>query len=53
MSTFLRNSKKELNNYISKHLFERSNFYNQADIIIDVDKKKIKEIIYQIIEELT
>jgi len=47
------NSKKELNNYISKHLFERSNFYNQADIIIDVDNKKIKEIIYQITEELT
>ena len=47
------NSKKELNNYISKHLFERSNFYNQADIIIDVENKKIKEIIYQITEELT
>ena len=37
------NSKKDLNSFISKHLFERNIFYNQADYVIDVEKKKIKQ----------
>ena len=47
------NSKKELNSFISKHLFERNVFYNQADFTIDVDEKKARDILSEIKEKLT
>mgnify|MGYP003951470925 FL=1 len=46
-------SKKELNSFISKHLFERNFFYNQADYIINIDKKKTSEILLEIKQKLT
>ncbi len=46
-------SKKELNSFISKHLFERNFFYNQADYIINIDKKKTTEILLEIKQKLT
>tara|TARA_B100001250_G_scaffold366236_1_gene347505 strand:- start:15631 stop:16161 length:531 start_codon:yes stop_codon:yes gene_type:complete len=46
-------SKKELNSFISKHLFERIFFYNQADYIINIDKKKTTEILLEIKQKLT
>ncbi len=42
------NSKKELEDFIRKHLFERSYFYNQADIIVNVDQKTPQEITREI-----
>ena len=38
--------------FIGKHLFERSTFYNQANKRIKVDDKSIDEIVEQIILEL-
>jgi shikimate kinase len=47
------NSKKELKIFISKHLFERNVFYNQADFTIDIDEKKTRDILSEIKEKLT
>ena len=47
------NSKKDLNSFISKHLFERSIFYNQADYVIDIEKKNISKVLSEINEKLT
>ena len=47
------NSKKDLNSFISKHLFERNIFYNQADYVIDVEKKKLSKVLSEIKEKLT
>ena len=44
---------EELQEYINKHLFERSYFYNQANFIINTDSKTPDEIASQIIEILT
>lgn len=41
-------SVKDLEDFIRKHLFERSYYYNQADVIVDVDKKNPKEITQEI-----
>jgi shikimate kinase len=41
----------EIKEFIAKQLFERSFFYNQAKMIINVDKKSIEEIVQEI-EEL-
>ncbi len=46
-------SKKNLNDFIAKHLFERNKFYNKARIIIDTDKKIIDQIILEILNKLT
>ena len=46
------NSKKDLNSFISKHLFERKFFYNQADYIIDIENKNTIEVISEIKEKL-
>ena len=46
-------SKKELNSFISKHLFERNIFYNQADYVIDIEKKNISKVLSEINEKLT
>lgn len=45
-------SDEALTEFIGKHLFERSHFYNQADITIVVDKKSIDDIIKEIVMEL-
>lgn len=38
----------EMRGFIAKQLFERSYYYNQANIIISVDKKSIDEIVQEI-----
>ena len=45
-------SEDQLSEFIGKHLFERSYFYNQADLSINTDNKKSTEIIEDIIFEL-
>ena len=38
--------------FIGKHLFERSQFYNLADVTITTDKKSAKDLIEEIVFEL-
>ncbi len=45
-------NKIDLTKFIKKHLFERSLFYEKAQIKIDVDKKSIPEIIGEILLSL-
>ena len=45
-------TKELLNDFIRKHLFERSYYYNQASIIIDTDGKQIDEISRAILAQL-
>lgn len=45
-------SKENLEDFIRKHLFERSYYYNQADIKVDVEGKSIDEIVNEIIAKL-
>ena len=45
-------SDDDLPEFIAKHLFERNNFYNQAKIIIDTDRKSPSEIAEEIISQL-
>ena len=45
-------SDEELNEFIAKHLFERSFYYNQAKQTIDVDCKSVDEIVAEIISLL-
>jgi len=45
-------SKIDLREFISKHLFERSFFYEKAEIKINVDNKSIPEIIGEILLSL-
>lgn len=40
--------KAELEDYIRKHLFERSFYYNQANIIINTDHKTVDQVIANI-----
>ncbi len=46
------NSKANLNDFIRKHLFERSYYYNQADKIITCDGLSEKEIVEKILLQL-
>ncbi len=41
---------KDLKEFIAKHLFERNNFYNQADKTILVDDKNVAEIVMEIMK---
>lgn len=41
-----------LEDFIRKHLFERSFYYNQADIIIDVENKTPEEIVSELRQKL-
>lgn len=41
-----------LEDFIRKHLFERSFYYNQSDLIVATDAKKIAEITEEIIAKL-
>ncbi len=45
-------NKEELNDFISKHLFERSYYYNQASIKVGTDHLSIEEIVKNIQQEL-
>ncbi len=38
--------------FIGKHLFERSNFYLQADHVVDIDQKSVETIVKEIVELL-
>ena len=46
-------SKKDLKTFISKHLFERNQFYLKSNFIIDVDKKTENEITNECISLLS
>ena len=46
------NTKEELKEFIGKHLFERTHFYNQAKLIVDTKDLSISEITEQIIARL-
>ncbi len=41
-----------LTEFIGKHLFERSQFYNLADVTLTTDKKSAKDIIEELVFEL-
>ena len=43
----------EVKDFIAKHLFDRSFYYNQATIKVDVDDKSIATIVTEITELLT
>lgn len=45
-------TKEALLDFIRKHLFERSFYYNQADLVIKTDGKSLKEIAEEIREKL-
>ncbi len=38
--------------FIGKHLFERTQFYNQAQIVISTDNKTVKDIIEELVFQL-
>ena len=44
--------KDELIEFIGKHLFERSAYYNQSDIIINTDQKSLEEVVEAIVARL-
>ena len=43
---------EELEDFIRKHLFERSYYYNQADVVVNVEHKTPEEITNEIIGKL-
>ena len=43
---------EELNDFIKKHLFERSYYYNQADLKIQTDDKSVEEVVQEIAIQL-
>ena len=43
---------ENLPEFIGKHLFERSNFYLQADHVLDIDQKSVETIVKEIVELL-
>lgn len=45
-------TEEELTEFIGKHLFERSAFYNQAEVVISTDNKSKKDITNEIIAKL-
>ena len=45
-------TKENLKDYISKHLFERSHFYNRSSFNINIDGKSIHEIVDAILLKL-
>ena len=46
-------SKKDLKEFISKHLFDRAYYYENADVKLNVDNLKINEIVSLILNILT
>jgi shikimate kinase len=45
-------NKELLNEFIGKHLFERSSYYSQSDITVNTDHKSVAEVIESIILKL-
>ncbi|MCB4809229.1 AAA family ATPase [Tamlana sp. 62-3] len=45
-------TEEELTEFIGKHLFERSAFYNQAEVVISTDNKSKKDIVKEITTKL-
>lgn len=45
-------SKDDLEDFIRKHLFERAYYYNQSDIIVDVERKDPLAIVTEILKKL-
>lgn len=43
---------EDLDDFIRKHLFERSYYYNQADIVVDVENRNVDAIGYEIVQKL-
>ena len=48
-----RLNKEELQEFVAKHLFERSYFYHQVKTIVAIDDKNESEIVSEIISKLT
>lgn len=48
-----RFNENELEEFVAKHLFERSYFYYQVKTIVSVDDKKEDEIVNEIVSKLT
>jgi shikimate kinase len=48
-----RLNKEELQEFVAKHLFERSYFYHQVKTIVSIDNKKELEIVSEIVSKLT
>lgn len=48
-----RFNKEELQEFVAKHLFERSYFYHQVKSVITIDDKNESEIISEIVTKLT
>lgn len=46
-------SREELEDFIRKHLFERTYYYNQSDLIISTDGKAIEDIAEEIFQKLS
>lgn len=44
---------EDLAEFVAKHLFERSNFYNQAHYIIDVDSLSAEAIVEELVNTLS
>lgn len=44
--------KDELKEFIGKHLFERSPYYNESNIVINTDQKSLQEVVETIVAEL-
>ncbi|PHS66754.1 MAG: shikimate kinase [Flavobacterium sp.] len=47
------NTKEELHDFISKHLFERSYYYNQASIKTETDHLSVEEVVESIQQKLS
>jgi len=45
-------NKDDLEDFIRKHLFERGYYYNQSDIIVDVEDKDPVTIVTEILKKL-
>jgi len=45
-------SEEEMKEYIAKHLFDRSFYYNQATHKITIDEKSIEDVVEDILEKL-
>jgi shikimate kinase len=45
-------TKEGLNEFIGKHLFERSQFYNQADLSIKTDGLAVSEVVQAIMDQI-
>jgi len=43
---------EEMNNFIGIHLFERSHFYNQAELIVETKEAPAEEVVETILEKL-